>query len=294
MEDLNIQIDKSQKLTENQETNLNQTILLGKKIIRFEVEKRIDGDIIKYTRKNNTNFRNGRWTPEEHIKFLEALVTSEMNWKKIKEGIGSRTLGQIRSHAQKFFKKLKKCKDESLGIDFTLNTINNFKDMINQIKSVNNNYNILQVLLYLSNKDELEIKRNNINDINGNDYIENSNIINNNFINQGNKNMIIIPQQIPNLNDINIDFYLKNILLLNSINNMNHILNFAIMNDISFMRYINNILYGSSGNNFHILSNYKSIYNQPNGFILSNDSNNNSKIIYNNIINNNNKFNSDI
>ena len=185
MEDLNIQIDKSQKLTENQETNLNQTILLGKKIIRFEVEKRIDGDIIKYTRKNNTNFRNGRWTPEEHIKFLEALVTSEMNWKKIKEGIGSRTLCQIRSHAQKFFKKLKKCKDESLGIDFTLNTINNFKDMINQIKSVNNNYNIMQVLLYLSNKDELETKRNNINDINGNYFIENSNIINNNFINQG-------------------------------------------------------------------------------------------------------------
>ena len=43
---------------------------------------------------------------------------------------------QTRSHAQKFYQKLKMCKDDELSIDFTLDSINNIKDMINQIKSI--------------------------------------------------------------------------------------------------------------------------------------------------------------
>ena len=37
---------------------------------------------------------------------------------------------------------MKLCKNEHLGINFTLNSIKNFNDMISQIKTVNNNYNI--------------------------------------------------------------------------------------------------------------------------------------------------------
>ena len=46
----------------------------------------------------------------------------------------SRTTAQIRSHGQKFFNKMKTCKDDYLGIDFTFESIKNIRDMINQIK----------------------------------------------------------------------------------------------------------------------------------------------------------------
>ena len=64
--------------------------------------------------------------------------------------INTRSLPQIRSHAQKFFNRLKLCKSEELGIDFTKNEIKNIKDMINHIKLINSNYDVNKILLYLS------------------------------------------------------------------------------------------------------------------------------------------------
>ena len=50
----------------------------------------------------------GRWTKEEHQKFLYGLKLYGKNWKKIEDLIETRTSTQIRSHAQKFFIKMKK------------------------------------------------------------------------------------------------------------------------------------------------------------------------------------------
>ncbi|KAL4347174.1 hypothetical protein GQ457_17G024820 [Hibiscus cannabinus] len=48
------------------------------------------------------------WTEPEHDKFLEALQLFDRDWKKIEAFVGSKTVIQIRSHAQKYFQKVQK------------------------------------------------------------------------------------------------------------------------------------------------------------------------------------------
>ena len=49
---------------------------------------------------------SGRWTTEEHEEFLRCLGVYGREWKKTSERITTRTAAQIRSHAQKYFKKI--------------------------------------------------------------------------------------------------------------------------------------------------------------------------------------------
>lgn len=53
------------------------------------------------------NVNEGRWTKEEHAMFVsEVLRIGIKNWKKLEEKIPSRTNCQIRSHFQKYLKKI--------------------------------------------------------------------------------------------------------------------------------------------------------------------------------------------
>ena len=125
---------------------LLQKMLLNPKFYPFRV----------YNYENNS-FNpaiTGRWKFKEHIQFLEGLDKYGVNWKKICPLIKTRTPNQVRSHAQKFFLKLKQVKDEQLGIDFTSDNINSIRDMINNIKSINCDYDLIKVFLYLSEKYE--------------------------------------------------------------------------------------------------------------------------------------------
>ena len=127
----------------------NSVKFLTKKIGYFNVES-----LGKYNKKAKEKkfAREGRWSKEEQEKFLEGITLYGTNWKKIKALVKTRTSIQICSHAQKFFSRMKACKDEKLGLDFTLNSVCSIADMINQIKSINNNYNIIEVLNHLKAK----------------------------------------------------------------------------------------------------------------------------------------------
>ena len=57
----------------------------------------------------------GRWTDEEHSKFLEALQLFGKNWNKVHRHVGTRTSAQTRSHAQKYFNKLQKKSDKDFN-----------------------------------------------------------------------------------------------------------------------------------------------------------------------------------
>eukprot|EP00467_Chlorarachnion_reptans_P013342 CAMPEP_0114496824 /NCGR_PEP_ID=MMETSP0109-20121206/5979_1 /TAXON_ID=29199 /ORGANISM="Chlorarachnion reptans, Strain CCCM449" /LENGTH=426 /DNA_ID=CAMNT_0001674129 /DNA_START=46 /DNA_END=1322 /DNA_ORIENTATION=- len=58
----------------------------------------------KYTIKNPRQ----QWTPEEHARFVEAIRLYQRDWARVREHVGTRTVIQIRSHAQKYFIKLRK------------------------------------------------------------------------------------------------------------------------------------------------------------------------------------------
>jgi SHAQKYF class myb-like DNA-binding protein len=58
----------------------------------------------------------GRWTSEEHNLFLQGLELHGKGWKKIAGLIKSRTVVQIRTHAQKYFQKLAKAKQNGEGV----------------------------------------------------------------------------------------------------------------------------------------------------------------------------------
>ncbi|KAK7253469.1 hypothetical protein SO694_00001920 [Aureococcus anophagefferens] len=52
--------------------------------------------------------KTGRWTDEEHTRFLHGLELFGKKWTKVADVVGSRTTVQVRSHAQKYFQKLEK------------------------------------------------------------------------------------------------------------------------------------------------------------------------------------------
>lgn len=65
--------------------------------------------VIKDNRSNELE-KEGRWTKQEHQKFLEAIKIYGKNWRLVQHYVGTRNATQARSHAQKYFAKLQKTK----------------------------------------------------------------------------------------------------------------------------------------------------------------------------------------
>ena len=221
----------------NPKQNLPSKFFLNKKLCLFDVEKPEE-----YLIDENEASKSGRWTLEEHTQFLKALDKFGMKWKKFRKIIKTRTPSQIRSHCQKFFKKLKNCKDEELGIDFTLDNIHNMKDVINHIKSVNENFDVVNILLYISEKyssdpdirksNKIIKKAMNVNKIFEQEIKSNTNDNINNFnkdldINKINNSNNCFGQNMNffNFNTYNLfPIYINNPMIINYVNNINNII----------------------------------------------------------------------
>ena len=67
--------------------------------------------------KNERGYEHGRWTPEEHDLFLEGLMLFGNEWKSVQGHIKTRSATQARSHAQKFFIKLRKSLSSEINQD---------------------------------------------------------------------------------------------------------------------------------------------------------------------------------
>jgi len=283
-----------------QNKNEEDKIFTVKKHMTFRQSNMIDSQVKFITKKSfnertecknksSDNFisKEGRWSKEEHEKFLEGIVIYDINWKKVKTLIQTRTNTQVRSHAQKFFYKMKGCKDESLGIDFTSNTVRNIRDMINQIKNNNSNYNVINVFKYLADKcNDFEKFRKNANigfqrnEINNQSNIinlreDNSNINDNNnfFFNQNNNNKRKRMKETFNINDNEPKDIEK---MINYQNNI-----FNILQNLLIMNYKSNLFNCLLTNNL-----YSSIYDTNNNAnkLLIDYLNSNSDIINENVL----------
>ena len=123
---------------------------------KFSIEQNDNKDLsdikkprykIKFKKKlpheKKKNINEGRWSLEERIKFIEAFIENGKKWKKVQENIGSRTCAQTRSHAQKFFLKLKTFSNNEFN--FNKDSIKNLGDILEEIKKkkeINNICNI--------------------------------------------------------------------------------------------------------------------------------------------------------
>ena len=73
----------------------------------------------------------GRWTIAEHEMFVKGLEAHSKQWKLIAELIKTRTVVQVRTHAQKYFQKLlKQAKNDGSNINEDA-----FADMFNDSSS---------------------------------------------------------------------------------------------------------------------------------------------------------------
>ena len=286
----------SKKLFEPKKLKIkdSQIKFITKKNFYFKIE---DTNECKKKTPDNIISNEGRWSKEEHEKFLEGIVLYGINWKKVKTLIGTRTSIQVRSHAQKFFYKMKTCKDESIGIDFTLNSICNIRDMISQIKKNNPNYNIINIFKYLTYKcDNFEksrkkivVKNNNNFDYKKNELNNQPNIINlkENDINVYdnkfffNQNHIYNEQKImketQNIHDNNSNSSSK----MNNQNNMINILHNLLT--INFYSNAYNFLLSNNVNfpNYDITNSVNKLLIN---FLITNNSLNNSNIINENVL----------
>ena len=170
---------------------------------------------------NNKNYSTGRWKSDEHQRFIDAIIKYGNNWRQVQKCVGTRSSTQTRSHAQKFFEKLKRSKIfQRENYDFSKNSLKILHDIMNNLpdKEYNQTLNALHSLSY-ERKSNFENGQNNNVFINFNNKIFNenkeNNYENNNYDININNNININKED----NIKNIQFYNQGYCFLENNNN---------------------------------------------------------------------------
>jgi len=70
-----------------------------------ELEDESEQDAIEFPVVEKGKQNNGRWSREEHEAFLAGMEAYGKSWRKVASKVGTRTVMQVRTHAQKHFEK---------------------------------------------------------------------------------------------------------------------------------------------------------------------------------------------
>ena len=196
--------------------------------IKNEIKNNSINNKIKQRKNNLSNIKYscGRWKEDEHKRFVEAIIKYGNDWKQVQRYVKTRSSTQARSHAQKFFVKIKKAKILDFNLDLSKTSIKMFHDMIKEasqekydkILSALNSVAFERGSNYEKKKREKIYIRNNINDNNIN-YINNNILKENEFDTNNNLNVTINEKIINPMNPTNDDANI-NYILSQLINNL--------------------------------------------------------------------------
>ena len=121
-----------------------------------------------------SKFNKGRWNSEEHKKFIVGILEYGNDWKKVQKLIKTRSSTQARSHAQKFFLRIKNDlkitedksillnnkeiseRNENFSIKFFFDLLNNFdkSNLQNGQKKKKKKKKLMNILSNCSNVEE--------------------------------------------------------------------------------------------------------------------------------------------
>ena len=158
------------KIIKNQNIQINNFLWKKIKFTTFKESEKRDGiksktKKLKKLKKRNKpkifGINDGRWKENELLNFLNGIYNCGTKWLKVQNLVATRSCKQVRSHAQKFFLKLKHFKDSELGFDFSLDAIKSLADIIDIVKEYEIKNKCENILSLLNKKLSLQIMKNN-------------------------------------------------------------------------------------------------------------------------------------
>ena len=152
-----------------------------KKEINFKKKVNINYKQKQTIKKNSSNkdYSTGRWQMDEHERFIDGVIKYGNNWRLVQKYVGTRSGTQTRSHAQKFFEKLKRSKIfKAEKYDFSKNSLKLLHDIMSNLSDKEFDKTLKKLHLF-SYKIGLKSKKNN-NDVNENEDVSEKDKENNN------------------------------------------------------------------------------------------------------------------
>ena len=100
----------NQQIIKQDENSFNNIIHKEKEISEnaLLINNSLNKELNSENNANANKFQTGRWSPKEHQKFIEGILRYGNEWKNVQNIIKTRSSTQARSHAQKFFLRLRK------------------------------------------------------------------------------------------------------------------------------------------------------------------------------------------